>query len=180
MTKLFIANCTKQIHDFLYLVPETKRLMMTRIGIGEQAAIYQDTQIEVLEGIVAQHQRYGLVPVNEINRTRAFIGLCYQFDKPIDMEKVVLAINHNDEVLIERGATYRKEAAVSFNNMIERDIADGAPGRLKEVEVEVIEDTKGVQDQDLMKESILVTREGDEPSAPPSYRASSGKNRRRR
>ena len=89
MARLFIANCKKQAEDFNYRIPEVVRTYVQSIPAGGQIEVYRDAPMDVLEGIVEQHRMYGLVNVSEIDRTKEFANLCYQFDKPIDRKSVV-------------------------------------------------------------------------------------------
>lgn len=158
--KLYVANMTKQFHDFLYTVPEEKkqgRFRMQRIAPGEQIRVYQDdmTQADV-DAIVSQHEIYGLIGVNEIKRTKAFIGLCFSVDKPVDMEKFMVAEQHNDAVLADRGVEIRKNAAVAVADHISRNRESS--GDLAGLDVEVIEQPKrGGTPDGLMNEKVTVS-----------------------
>lgn len=112
--KLYVANCTKQHHLFTYRVPEGRRNVEQRIDVGQCAQVWQDANRADLEAIVAQHARYGLVEVREIDRTKGFIGMCYSYDAPINPDAVMRALEHNDAVLVQRGADLRKQAAVAI------------------------------------------------------------------
>ncbi len=153
--KLYIANCTKQVMDFHYRAPEQQRPMMQTIPIGGQIQIYKDTTQSDLEHIIEQHQRYGLVQVSEIDRTKAFIGACYQIDRPIDVEKIMRAAEHNDEVLTERGQEFRKEAAAALDGQISANSPN-----LTGLEVEIHEESKPGDNTKKITETISVERDG--------------------
>jgi hypothetical protein len=108
MVKLYIANCSKFVQDFLFKLPEQTRANNYRaqIGLGQQSLILgKDIDLETAKFIIAQHVKYGLIAVSEIDRTKAYFGLCYQFDKPIDVERIMQGVAHNTEQLTLRGQT---------------------------------------------------------------------------
>ena len=119
--QLYISNCTKQVVDFIYRVPEDKAGHYRRqvIPIGHQIKIYRDDTFEVLKGIVDQHARYGLIAVEDIDTTQEFIGLAYSFGKLIDPGKIEIAVSHNQDVLNDRGIEIRKEALGALHNTME-------------------------------------------------------------
>jgi len=116
---MFIANCTNQVQDFHYRLPENPKVLKQTIPIGGQIQIPGDLSTPDIEAIVRQHTVYGMVSVQEIDRTKDFIGICYQLDRKVDMERVKRAAIHNLGVLNERGRKLRQEAAVAVNNAIE-------------------------------------------------------------
>jgi len=123
--KMYIANCTPQVQDFHYRLPENAKLLKQTIPLGQQIQIPGDlTQFDI-DAIIEQHSRYGMVRVGEIDRTKAFIGVCYDIDRKVDMDRVRNAIEHNYEVLEERGKIIRQEAAVAVNNSIEEQTGGG-------------------------------------------------------
>jgi hypothetical protein len=124
MATLFVANCTRQPHDFLYRVPGEdmqllRRIQIQRIEPGTQQRIHNESPLPVLEAIVEQHRKYGLILVNDVPNVREFIGLCYSFDKPVDFERLSYAVDHNQGVLQERGVLQREEAAIAIDQTIE-------------------------------------------------------------
>lgn len=160
--KLFIANCTKQNQLFLYRVPGENRETpnMQEIGVGKCVAIYRDdTNADVFESIIEQHADYGLIAASEIDRTKDFIGMCYQFDKPIDVEKIIRALGRNDIVLKERGEEMRKLAAVAISDQADKD-AEEAGGRVQGLEVTVEEvAVPGGKDTEI-NETIAIEKSG--------------------
>lgn len=159
MTKLYVANTTKQVQQFHYWVGETQRPLVQEIPVGGQILVYKaDAQRHELEKIIEQHERYGLVNVNEIDRTKAFIGCCYRYDEPVDIEKIMRAITHNDEVLQERGVESRKNSVAALDGTLR-----GSAGNdLMNLETEVTEIAPKGSDNDTMKENIAI--ESSKPS----------------
>lgn len=144
MAKLYIANCTKQAHEFAFRVPaednfgRQPRLATIRIDPGTQQQIMGDEPMVVLQAIVNQHRQYGLVSADEVVRTKEFVGRCYSFDKPVDLDKLNYAFDHNQGVLFERGQQQRSEMAVAVDQMLRDPQLPQQP--LGEVGVEVLED----------------------------------------
>jgi hypothetical protein len=118
--KLYIANTTQQSMDLWYRTLEQRALRMQRIEIGSQIAISGELSTPDIEYIVQQHRPYGLVCVDEIDRTKPFIGMCYSIDAPIQIDKIQRALEHNEKVLVERGRQIRTEAAVSLHQNLEQ------------------------------------------------------------
>lgn len=169
--KLYIANVTAQVQDFIYRVPETTSNRSQRIDIYSQQMLSGDLSASEIAAIVKQHAVYGLIPVDEIDRTKPFIGLCYSVDKPVAIEKIRRAIVHNKGVLEERGRDLRKEAAVVVNNHIEQQFEDprsgGAAAALRAVELSVQEETSGTIDEHApISEGTRVSRH-EPPDATP-------------
>ncbi len=171
MSKLFIANCSKQIMDFHFRVPESNRIFNQKIGIGEQVQIYKDTTPAVIDSIVNQHANYGLVPASEVDRTKAFVGMCYSVDKPMDTGKIVAAAEHNDEVLTQRGAEIREVSAVAINQSLEERARESG-GQVRHSEVEIQEETKPGQQEkpDRISETVRVDKEAQDRKAGPKRR----------
>ena len=120
MPELFVANCTKQDHYFVYRVlNDKKRTKVQRISIGGQVKVYTDMPVEDIDYIVSQHAAYGLIRAEEVTRATKFVGLCYSIGKPVDLEKIMVAEEHNAEVMQEAALQVRRETAVAINNAIE-------------------------------------------------------------
>ncbi|MBV8060474.1 MAG: hypothetical protein JO253_02970 [Alphaproteobacteria bacterium] len=163
MPKLYVANCTKQDHHFLFRVPEINREspFHMKIGVGKCEQIYKEDSTDVLDAIIRQHTDYGLVRVDEVDRTKEFIGMCYQIDKPINVDAIVRAINHNDEVLAQRGVELRKETAVAISEQAAREARE-VGGALTSMEVS-IEEVVENGDTAKINESVEVVAEGQAP-----------------
>lgn len=169
--RMYVANTTNKVHDFIYRLPETPTPRMQRIEMGSQIAISSDLSTKEIDSIIEQHRPYGMVCVDEVDRTKPFIGLCYSLGKPVSLDKVRRALEHNQKVLTERGAEIRKESAVAVNNAIEQQ----APG-IKALELSVVEEETKKNPNPTIAEGVRVSR--NEPSTPPgrkgSRRASAG------
>lgn len=154
--KLYVANTTKQNHEFWYRVPESQKVTMQRIPAGGQELIYKDASAHDLEKIIEDHAAYGLIPVSEIDRTKAFIGMCYQLDTPVEVEKIMVAAAHNDTVLDKVSLESRKAAAAS----IETSIREVEGSGLNAFETQVVEQTRPGDERETMDETIEVVQPG--------------------
>ena len=150
--KLYIANMTKQQHDFLYRVPESPRVHRQLIPAGAQIQVHRDDTLAVLEAIVAQHSSYGLKPAHEVLNRKGYTGLCYSIDAPIAVDTFMVAQEQNDDALIEQGAERRKNEAAAIHDRM------GAPeaGELQGMELEVVEVPKQLGGDVNLNETIAV------------------------
>jgi hypothetical protein len=158
--RLHVANCSKLNHDFIYWVPERPRPLTRPIAIGQQIMIEGDKTL--LEGIVAQHARYGLVDIKDLDG-KAFHGMAYSFDKPVPVERIIAGIEKNDEALQLAGDEIRKAAVIAADAHA-LATAQETGARLIESEAEIIEESTGPNDTGAkMKQTIVVTPEGQAP-----------------
>ena len=152
--KLYVANCTQQVQDFVYRTVEMPSARTQRIEIGGQVRLSGDFSTPQVDSIIDQHRKYGLVRVDEIDRTKPFIGVCVSIDKPVDVEKIKVALQHNVAVLEERGREIREHAAVAVNNAWEEQMGGGQLSKLEMSFVE--EDAAGKQAE--IAAGVRVTR----------------------
>ena len=94
MSRLFIANPTKQNNHFFYQIPEINRLSDIVIPAGGQIELGKNLTKAQLDGIVDQHKDHGMIKVSEVQRYESQkVLLIYNFDKPIDLEMINHRIN---------------------------------------------------------------------------------------
>lgn len=137
---MFVANCTNQVQTFIYRLPEIPAPRTQEIGIGRQVKLSGDLTQQDIDAVVAQHAKYGLKSVAEVEqrsngRAQVFVGLVYS-DKPISVEKVRRALLQNHNVLVERGRDERKAAAVAANEAIQQQ-TEGSPLALQALDLSV-------------------------------------------
>ena len=117
MTKMYVANCTKQNHTFTYRIPDSSETLTRpralEIKAGAQIKVPDDLTTPQVDSIIRQHARYGMVSVAELDRTRPFVGLCYSLDKPVSVDSIRRGLSHNDDVLREKGRQLRQEAGIA-------------------------------------------------------------------
>lgn len=161
MATLYIANTSKQHHQFMYRLPEQQIPRSDIIRIGAQMRI-GDLSREQIDHIIKQHQRYGLKSVDELQRNRDYIGLLYSIDKPVPLnnERVLGdTFAHNDEVLNDKAKDRREEAAVAVAENIQNTMQHHGV-EVPRAEVEVVEDTRGTP---KVADGYEVVREGTRP-----------------
>ena len=165
--KLYIANCSKgQTHMFVYRVVESDKLITQVIHAGSQTQISGDHSAAGIDYIVDQHRRYGLVCVDQIDRTKPYFGLAYSIDKPISADKLQRAIAHNDEALNELGRQLRQEAAVTVNVNAGQFSADHRLPGISSLEMSIIEDRSNGGSPGIAEGVRVTGRAGDQPTPP--------------
>lgn len=139
--RLWVANTTKKNVEFHYRLPEQPRPFVAHVPIGSQVPVHSgDLNSPMIDALIEQLRRYGAVPAEEVDRTREFIGLCYSVDTPVQAKRIQSAVEHNDDVLTERGQEIRTEAAVAIHEGLSQ--AANNPRDLAETTVEVREEAK--------------------------------------
>lgn len=135
--RMYVANCTNQVQDFIYRLPERAGLIQQRIGAGEQIKLTPELTTPDIDAIISQHGKYGMVRADEVDRTRPFIGLCYSIDKPVNLSHMRRAAEHNVGVLDRWGRQIREEAAIVINEQNEQAV--GGPQNVKSTEISLEE-----------------------------------------
>jgi hypothetical protein len=170
--KMYIGNCTRQPNDFQYRMPgeanssrnQGGNLRVQRVEALSCLQMSGELTSDEVDYIVQQHAPYGLVHVTEVDRTKSYLGLCWD-TKPINVHVLREAISHNQEVLEQRGRDIRKEAAVALNTSLE-DAQE--MGELKKLTIEVKEDKSGSMEHDQFAETIQVSRDAPASAPPPA------------
>lgn len=115
MPKMYVANCTQQNQIFSYRVKGSPSPRQQEIPIGGQIQLSGELSVEDIEYVVQQYGKYGFAAVNEIDRTRPFVGICFSLDKPISRDRIRQLLAHNEGVLVKLGKKIREEAAVALH-----------------------------------------------------------------
>jgi hypothetical protein len=166
--KLYIANATKQNFDFIFWVSEVPQPRRQKIPAGGQIMVYQDNMtLEQINSIVKQHERYGLTRVSEIDRRKPFVGLCYDIDRPVKIEKILYADEHNAGVLQDVSMEARKLSAGALHDAILR-ATDRSPLTLQGLDMEVIEQNGPTESG--LNEVVSVNRDNSAPPRAPRSR----------
>lgn len=165
--KVFVANTTRQVQDFVWRSIGGRAPHRMRIDVGQQVQLPGEWNTEDVAYLEDQHRRYGLVPVDEIDRTRDFIGICFSVDKPISVEKIRRALTTNQQVLEERGRTLRQHAAVAVAAQVQADHPDAG---LTALEMTIQEERKDGGTPDV-NEGIRVPTGGQGQPPPPANRS---------
>jgi len=80
----------------------------------------------------------GTNPVSPYSDGTIADGMCYQYDKPIDVSKIMYTVENNDTVLEERALEARKQAAAVISHSLSQ-VAQDAGNSLGNVDVEIKE-----------------------------------------
>lgn len=161
MAKLFVMNCKSQDESFSYRVPEGEvgayrpgRVMTQTVPKGGQVQIYRDESEPVLRAIMDQHHKYGVVEANEVDRTRPFINLVFQLNRPFTPDQILYGFQHNTDVLTERGEEQRNNAAVAIGGNLDRVAAEHGR-RVTGSELELVDETTGDDNSGLATKIIV-------------------------
>ena len=162
--KLYVANATKQNHDFQYWLPDAQRPYTRQIPIGQQILIESDTV--ALERIVEQHILYGITDINDVVRGTQFHGIVFSFDKPINLERLIGAMDMHDQAITDRALEQRKRSAAAVNETLMQAAAESG-AQLQHSEVEIVEQQKRQGDtEQKFQQTISVDKAPGENSRP--------------
>jgi hypothetical protein len=157
---MYVANLTNKVQDFQFTLPEHKKVLRIEIPMGEQRMIPVNLSTPQIESVLEQHGPYGLKPAGEVSNARDFTGLCFSLDKAVPRTIMERGLERNAVVLTAQGQEMRKMAGVAMAANIEAE----APGTLRNVELEVREDTKNTDV--LVDDTVRVTREAQSDDNP--------------
>lgn len=138
MALLYVANTTKQHHEFLYRIPGEVSVRKQKIVSGGQERIYNDVGIDILMAIVAQHVPYGMKDELDAKNTRDIAPLVFSIGKPVNLDRLLQAFDQNDTVMDEVAGDRREEVAAAIASDLEAQIGV----EMTNVTVEIKEDTK--------------------------------------
>jgi len=162
--KVFLANTTRQVQDFVWRSIEGRVPHRMQVDVGQQVQLPGEWSTQDIAYLDSQHRRYGVIPVDEIDRTKDFVGLCYSVDKPISVEKIRRALTTNQQVLEERGRELRKRAAVAVANQVTANHPDAG---LTALEMTIQEERKDGGTPEV-NEGIRVPTAGQAEGGPPT------------
>jgi hypothetical protein len=179
MTKLFIANTTKQHHDFVYRprIGDPGRrddgvlrqvygdMRKQTIPLGGQILV-GDLKAEEIKVILEQHPH--IVEFNKLDRVQGFQGLCYRENDPVPMEKILERLTVNDEVRTKQAEVRQTNTAVEIaSNLRAVSNEGGTPFKdLRETDVQVAQKGNKEVNDGTPKLNLVteVVEEGKEPS----------------
>jgi len=158
MATMYIANSTKQHHEFVYRLPEQTKIYSITIPYGEQRELlHKDLSSDLIDYILNQHKgdtsEY-MVEAKTIDRSKGFVGLIYSFDKPVDAELIANTIYENDGELDLLAKKYREDTTVATEKMLEDS---GTPAT--NVSSEIVQEVKnGVNENDAIAQGTTVAK----------------------
>lgn len=146
MPSLYLANCTTQNLDFIFRPLGRANTVRYQISAGRQVQVARDVTTEDIAHIIAQHLPYGYVLEAEIKRMDKTIAVegVFGLDRPVDPASLMLAQEHNDNVLSARGIQLRRAAAIGMRNFLV--------------------DSGGLNPEATQVEITQVTKPGDKPN----------------
>jgi hypothetical protein len=160
MTILFIANCSKQEHNFTYALPENMRPFYQSIRAGGQIKI--EGSLQDVNSIIDQHKVYGLQNAKEIGRN--FGGICYQIDQVIDVESIHHGFSQTEKEQIDRALEAQKITAVASDQILANKAQEFGVQQKAPLEIEVTEQKLNAADTaPKMSQVIEVVRDGMQP-----------------
>lgn len=135
--KLYIANCSRQSHNFNYKLPEKTQQFGVTIKAGEQHVI--DNQSEVISHIIKQHEPYGFQPCHKVDNH--FSGICYAIDKPVTVGAIESGAEQKTENLENLSQEILEATAVSINNTINNEVIKSGETPVEDgVQIEIVGD----------------------------------------
>lgn len=132
--KLYIANCSRQAHNFNYKLPEKAQSFGAVIQAGGQHMI--DNQSDIIKHIIEQHEPYGFQRCDKVDHT--FSGICYAIDKPVTVGIIVDNAEQKTENLDDMSQKILEANAVSLSNAVDQAVMQsGERPKPGEVQVEI-------------------------------------------
>ncbi|HET8686812.1 MAG TPA: hypothetical protein VFM18_09120 [Methanosarcina sp.] len=158
MPSFYIANSTKQNHDFVYRIPGNDKLFTVGIPFGQQRELHQkDLSTEEIDFILRQHKGESheyITEASTIDRTSGYVGLIYSIGKPVSGDLIANAISENDYELDLSAKRYREESTLALDKKLAED---GAPASM--LTTEVVQDVKnGVNEADAIAQGVEVNK----------------------
>lgn len=158
--KLYVANCSKQDHDFTYMLFENPRPFHHRIRAGAQFEV--NGSQDDIDHIIKQHSIYGMMEVGKVKK--GFGGICYRLDKPIAVDAIEAGFEQRDQEMIDRALEARKVTAAAADQILYNKAQEMGLRQKAGLEVEVVEEKKNAADNEpKFNQTIEVVREGVQP-----------------
>lgn len=146
MTKLYVANCTRQqaeIHYRLDFTDKGEREPNSRfqpakkqtIPPGRQTEIGRDLHPAQADDVVKQLQRFGMIAVLDVGNQKKIAPYVFNMGMPVPSDVIRRVQNRNHGLLIEQGRQRREQAAIVVNKTVENAVnAEMANGGLPPVD----------------------------------------------
>jgi len=133
--KLYIANCSRQAHNFNYKLPEKTQSFGVTIRAGSQHVI--DNQSDVIHHIIKQHEPYGFQRCDNVDKT--FSGMCYAIDKPVTVGRIEENAEQKVENLDDMSQSILEANAISMSNAVDNAVLQsGQVPKPGEVQIEIV------------------------------------------
>lgn len=136
MPELWIANCTKQVKELPYRMPESAKVYEFRLEPNRQAKLpHGDMTKEQIDYFIRQHAPYGLRAEKDV-RSREQIGAVYSIGKEVDMKRIGDIRTRNDAILTEMVDESLKQSLLAADHQIRQQTGDS--GRVDTLEIEEV------------------------------------------
>lgn len=173
--QLYIANCTRQVRQINFRLPEvSKNVQQTIPMLAQVRAGSPNLSRPDIDAIVEQLSRYGMVDIAKLGErkdpTQQIPYVC-SVDKPVPASVITQVDKHNRGTLIMRGKRVREEAAIASSNFIE----DNAPGTLRTLETTVQEEDSGTMTHERGEEPVNVGLRVEGSANPANSRRNGGR-----
>lgn len=123
MARLFVANCTrinKRVHYRLDFSADPARRTAPKsqdIPAGRQVCLGGDLNIDQIQTIIGQLNRFGMVGTVDLGRLpRRQCPYLFNIDKEVSAAQIKAVVAHNNGVLTNEGADRRRRLAIAANN----------------------------------------------------------------
>jgi hypothetical protein len=186
MTRLYVANCTRQNHELYYRLDFTPKgspeiafrpANKQPVAPGRQVVIgNKDLHLQQVESICGQLGKYGMVGVAEVPRVRGKIPFVFNVDRPVPADTIRYVMDLNAGLLTQEGIDRRARAAVASNELITQAVSNEFAAKGIEieptpaVEVEFEQEEQSEAGEKRIEEGYRISA-----AAPASGRPSSGK-----
>jgi len=184
MTKIFLANPTRQHQRFYYrldfaadgmpLNPRLQGNKHTPLRPGEQQPIHGDLAPPQVSEIIEQLKTYGAKTPEEAKRSRAVVTLIYQEGRQMTANQINDIFRMNKGLKAHEGQVRRRNAAIVSSDAIVHQVEEmnaamntdiAVPDKV-DVEFEQVEGPSDNDDGPRLEEGIRVRREAPPKGGP--------------
>lgn len=136
MTKLFVANCTRQVQEVHFRLdftdagqpnPQARFQPAKRMTIppGRQVPLGGDLHMSQVDDVTKQLETFGLTALADVPRSRGkLIPLLYNVDTPLKPSQIEAVMNANAGILVEQGRERRQAASIATNALVDQVVAN--------------------------------------------------------
>lgn len=165
MTKLYIANCTKQNQRVMFRMdfdnnggpvdnPRFRQAKHQDVFMGRQVVLGGDLHMVQIQSIVDQLSVFGLQGEKDIKRLPPIIvPYIFNIDKPVSAESIDFVLKHNEGVLRTGGQARLQESAIAASQVL----PDAA-----QFEVSVEQDKRSELNEPLVEAGFRLNRGEDD------------------
>lgn len=116
--KLFIANCSRQKHNFTYKLPERTQQYGQPIRAGEQIVIEHNE--DVILHIIEQHEPYGFLDADNLDKS--FSGICYSIDREVSFSRFKEGTEQKTENLENLSKDILAASALALDQTVDNEV----------------------------------------------------------